>query len=319
MLGQVLSGLPIPSDSRILTKFDQAEDAAVYQISEDRALVSTMDVITPLVDDPLSFGRIAASNAISDVFAMGARPLFSLSFLGTPKGMEPLIARDILAGGGELALAAGAPILGGHSVETEDLLFGLAVIGEVDPKELWTNDKLRPGLELILTKPLGTGTLTTMLKRTGKDASLIAEAIEGMEQTHAEVLPTLRKFGAITATDVTGFGFLGHAAEMAHASDVGLDICVSDLPEYAGAKRSLDDGFVTRANQRNLSYVESMLGPIAGEVTPLLLDPQTAGGLLVAIRPESLMPCLNELRGQGCIKIARVGRVREGAGITLLA
>lgn len=314
MLRQILGALPIPGDERLLVGFEKAEDAAVFRLDENRAAVVTIDVITPLVDDPFLYGEIAAANSLSDVYAMGGEPLLSLSFLGVPRGFPDDAAVAIVKGGAALAMSSGAPVVGGHSLESKDLMFGLAVVGLASPDRLFRNDALAVGDELLLTKSLGTGTLTTALKNDALTEYDIAEAVSGMRQTHRNAVAPCHASGVRAATDVTGFGLLGHAAEMAKASSVRIVIDAAAVPAYPHAREMLGRGHVTRGNRTNLEYARE-LGPVEGSPEPLLLDPQTSGGLLVAVSARASDELLEALRKAGYPATRRVGHVSEGAGV----
>ncbi|OGQ77453.1 MAG: selenide, water dikinase SelD [Deltaproteobacteria bacterium RIFOXYA12_FULL_58_15] len=308
----------MPKDERIITSFANAEDAAVYRISDDRALVFTQDVITPLVDDPVAYGAIAATNSLSDIFAMGGKPIMSLGFIGVPNGVPIEIIADIERGGAETALAAGAPVLGGHSIECKDLIYGLAVIGEVHPDRVFRNDALRIGDQLILTKPLGTATLTTAAKNDALSESELSEVIAGMRMSNGPAVDPMQRAGVRAATDITGFGLLGHAAEQAAASGVCIVLNQTAVPAYSRAREMLERGFLTRGNKSNQRYAES-LGPVAGEPELLLRDPQTSGGLLAAVRPGQLETLLKELRALGFPHASHVGEVVAGAGLRVIS
>lgn len=314
---QLLGALPIPKDERILVGFENAEDAAVYRLDAQRALVCTTDVITPLVDDPETFGRIAAVNALSDVYAMGGRPLLALSILAIPEEFPLEVGSRILAGGARAALAAGAPVVGGHTVQARDLLYGLAVVGEADPQRLFLNSQVAPGDALLLSKPLGTGTLTTAVKRGRLTERDILDAMRGMTQTNAAAVAPMHAAQVRAATDITGFGLLGHAAELANASGVEIVLEASAVPEYPGARASLAAGVRTGANKRNLQYARD-LGPLEGEPEPLLVDPQTSGGLLIAVAPARAGALVNDLRRAGYTAAARVGEARAGLGVRIV-
>jgi selenide,water dikinase len=314
VLRQVLGALPVPGDPRLLAGFDKAEDAAVFRLDEDRAVVVTIDVITPLVDDPFLFGEIAAANALSDVYAMGGEPLFSLSFIGVPRGFPDEATVAIVRGGASLAKASGAPVVGGHSMESKDLMFGLAAVGLASPHRLFRNDALAVGDQLLLTKPLGTGALTTALKNDALTEGDLAEAIAGMRQTNRAAVAPCHALGVRAATDVTGFGLVGHAAEMASASSVRVVIDSASVPAYPHAREMLAKGHVTRADRTNLEYARE-LGPLEGAPEPLLMDPQTSGGLLVAVSAQGSEELVGALRKAGFPATRRVGQVREGAGI----
>jgi selenide,water dikinase len=285
--------------------FEGAEDACVYALRDDLWAAASVDVITPLVDDPVSFGRIAVANALSDLYAMGADGTLALSYLALPTAVPEQVAAEILRGAGEHAMAHDCPVLGGHSVEAKELMFGLAVYGTLQPRELLRNNALRPGDALVLSKPLGTGTLTTAVKRGARAWSEVTEAVLGMEQTNRAAVAVLHAFEVRAATDVSGFGLGGHAAEMAAASGVRLTL-VGELPAYKGARASLEAGFVTRANSRNAAYACELLGdPLEGE--PLLFDPQTSGGLLVGIDVPRAPALVAALRDAGYPDAAIVG------------
>lgn len=295
----------------------------MYQLDDERAIAVSIDVITPLVDDPETFGRIAAANALSDLYAMGATGLVSLSFLAVPKNFDLSIATAIARGGALTALDAGAPVLGGHTVESQDLMFGLAVVGELPPNITIRNMGLRPGDQLLLSKPLGTGTLTTALKEEKLTADDISEATAGMMQLNAAAVPLLRAYrGHISAvTDITGFGLIGHAAEMARGSGVAMALHGDKTPAYAGARQTLAQGVVTRGNARNLRYASS-LGPVENrgeleKIDPLLLDPQTSGGLLIGVAADRADALRNELIASGFSRTALVGEVSPGEGLLI--
>jgi selenide,water dikinase len=316
-LRHIIDSLPLPESEHLLTGFGHSEDAAVFRLDDERAVVFTIDVITPIVDDPESYGAIAAANALSDVYAMGGRGLLALSFLGAPKGFSVEIAAAIAKGGAELAKAEGAPVAGGHSIETRDLMYGLAVVGLVDPEALFRNDGFAAGDDLVLTKPIGTGTLMTALKQRALDTRDVAEAIAGMRRTNRAAAEIAIDHGVVAATDITGFGLAGHAAEVASASNACCVIAQREIPEYPGARRTIGDGYVTRANRTNLDYVQS-LGPLAGEPEPLLFDPQTSGGLLIAVARERCDSLLDALRAAGYDGAARIGHVTSGSGIRVV-
>ena len=313
----VLDSLPIPEGERFLTGFANSEDAAVFKLDRERGLVFSIDVITPLVDDPELFGAIAAANALSDIYAMGGQGLLSLGFLGTPKGFPVEITAAIAKGGAELAQDEGAPVVGGHSVESKDLMYGLAVVGLADPEALFTNDAFAVGDELLLTKPLGTGTLTTALKQRKLEDRDVSDALAGMRQTNRAAVDVALEHGVRAVTDITGFGLLGHTAEVASASGVCAVISERDVPEYSGAREAIKNGYVTRGESTNPEYVRS-LGPLAGDPESLLFDPQTSGGLLIGVARERSESLLRALRAAGFEHATRIGRVEAGAGIRVV-
>jgi len=317
VLRQVLAALPAPGDDRLIAGFDLAEDAAVFRLDGDRAIVATLDVITPLVDDPFLFGEIAAANALSDVYAMGGEPLVSLSFLGVPRGfpVEAIVA--IARGGASLAMGVGAPVVGGHSVESKDLMFGLAVVGLASPHRLFRNDSLAVGDEILLTKPIGTGTLTTALKDDALTEDDLSEAIAGMRQTNRAAVAPCHAFGVRAATDITGFGLLGHAAEMAKASSVRIVIDSASVPAYPRAREMLRKGHVTRGDRTNQDYSRD-LGPLEGAPESLLRDPQTSGGLLVGVSASAGAELLHALQKSGYPAARRIGYASKGTGVEVV-
>ena len=316
MLRQVVGALPDSNLQGLLVGLDKADDAAVYQLSDDRALVTTIDVITPIVDDPELFGRIAAANAFSDVFAMGAKPLISLSFLSSVSELPVEMLQGILRGAGDFALRAGAPIVGGHSVEGKDLLLGLVVVGEIHPQKIWTKAGAKEGDHLYLSKPLGTGTLTTALKRGRRELDAISAALDGMAMSNGLVASLAQKHVIHAATDITGFGLTGHLAEMAHHSAVRIKLDSAKLPAYPEALACLEEGIVTRGNARNEAYARELVD-VAGTIPPLALDPQTSGGLVLALDQQEaaqLKLAINEAGHE----LWPIGSVEAGTGLEFI-
>jgi selenide,water dikinase len=296
-------------------------DAGIIRVREDLALVQTCDFFTPIVDDPFEFGQIAAANALSDLYAMGAEPLSALNIVCFPEhGVDFAVLGEILRGGAEKAVEAGAAILGGHSVRDEEIKYGLAVTGTVDPRALLTNVGARPEDALFLTKPVGTGILTTGLKRGRLTAQNIASAVEGMKRLNRAAAGAVRRVGAHALTDITGFGLAGHAWQMAQASDAALEIYWERVPLYFGARELAEEGVDTGGGGANASYygprIEMDAGLGVGD-RRLLFDPQTSGGLLVAVPPEGRRAFTDELE-RGGEQAWEVGRVLEGNGARLL-
>jgi selenide,water dikinase len=280
--------LSVPIDERVLVDYRTADDAGVYKLDEDRALVQTVDFFTPIVDDPFTYGRIAAANALSDVYAMGGRPLTALAVAGFPKDLDVDILSRIFAGGLETLTSAGVSLLGGHTVQDQEIKFGYAVTGEVHPARVWRNAGARPGDVLFLTKPLGTGIIATALKAGRAPEALLAAAVASMVRLNrgaSEVLQSLPAGAVHACTDVTGFGLAGHACEVAAASGVTLEIDAAAIPVIDGVS-SLVPGNIPGGGRTNAAH----FGPdvrVVGEVAPNLLelfhDPQTSGGLLVSV------------------------------------
>jgi selenide, water dikinase len=278
----------VSSDDRVLVDYRTADDAGVYRLDEHRALVQTVDFFTPIVDDPFTYGEIAAANALSDVYAMGGRPLTALAVAALPKDLDTSILRSIFAGGLDMLRHAGVALLGGHTVQDQEIKFGYAVTGEVDPARMWTNAGARPGDVLYLTKPLGTGIVTTAIKAGRAPAALVDAAVASMRTLNRVASEALQRLpaGVVHAcTDVTGFGLVGHACEMARASGVTLEIDVRGVPCFEGLG-PLVSGNVPGGGRTNAQHFAAELrvdpGVDADRLT-ILHDPQTSGGLLVAV------------------------------------
>ena len=264
-----------------------AEDAGVYRIGESLALVETTDIITPLVDDPFTFGRIAAANALSDVYAMGGRPVTAMNLAFFPSCTLPTsVLAAILAGGAEALKEAGACLVGGHTVEDHELKFGLAVTGLIDPSRMVRNRTARPGDLLILTKPLGTGIVSTAIKAEMVPAALEAEAIRWMTLLNKDAAELMVECRASAATDVTGFGFIGHACEMALGAGLTFRIELARVPVLKGVAELVQDGLVPAGCYRNRDHYAPLTSGLTGEALLPLFDPQTSGGLLIALAPE---------------------------------
>ena len=278
-----VSGLAgsVSGGAELLVGLATGDDAAVVRIDGDRALVATADFFTPVVDDPYDWGRIAAANALSDVYAMGGEPLVAINLLAWPRDLLPVeLAREVLRGGLDVATAAGCHVGGGHSVDDREPKYGMAVTGIADPARLLRNDTGRAGLPLTLTKPLGIGVLNSRHKATG---DVFPEAVATMAALNRDASRAALGVGAVCATDVTGFGLLGHLHKLARASGVTARIDSSAVPYLEGARDALRDGYVSGGTRRNLDWVRPHLDPVVGEDELLLLaDAQTSGGLLVA-------------------------------------
>jgi selenide,water dikinase len=307
--------LPKVEDARVLVGHETHDDAAVYQLSPTEAIVETVDFFTPVVDDPYWFGRIAAANAFSDVWAMGGRPIFALNLVAFPVKLLPLeILSEILRGGSETAALAGAPILGGHSVDDPEPKYGMAVTGLVHPDRVLRNVGARPGDQLLLTKPLGSGIVTTAIKRGTATPGQIAEATAVMAELNRAAGEVLAASGAVSAlTDVTGFGLLGHAWEMAGGSRVVLRLEAAAVPVQAGVLELAERDVVPGGSKANLEWVAPHVRFAASVGRPMqlvLADAQTNGGLLAAVGPERLETVLRLLADQG-VAAVRIGEVRE--------
>jgi selenide,water dikinase len=288
----IVRDLPLSADPRLLVGSATGDDAAIFRLSDDVALVQTIDFFTPLVDDPYDFGRIAAANALSDVYAMGGRPLTAMNVVAFP--LERLggeVLRDILRGGLEVVQAAGAALVGGHSIDDAEPKYGLAVTGVVDPRALVTNAGGRAGDALVLTKPLGVGAIVTARKRGAADDALVSEAVEVMTALNDAASAAAVDAGAHAMTDVTGFGLLGHLHNLARESGLAAEVVAADVPAIDGVEDLLaDEGAVSGGSRRNAEYAAEFT-TFADGVAPwrqrLLADATTSGGLLVAVAEDA--------------------------------
>ena len=299
VLAQLLDGLKVHHDENLLVGFDKSDDASVYRVSDDLALVQTVDFFPPIADDPYLFGQIAATNALSDVYAMGGEPKLALNLLCVPEDMPKSAIHELLRGGYDKAYEAGAIITGGHSIIDPEPKYGLAVTGFVHPDKVLTNSGAKPGDVLILTKPLGIGVLTTAAKADMVSAESMALAYRLMTTLNKSARDVMVRYPIHACTDVTGFGLLGHLCEMAQGSDVcvTLDTTAIDLiPEALELARM---GILPEGMYRNRTFAQPWVEPGSVElaVQDLLYDPQTAGGLLMACAPEAADALLAELQG----------------------
>jgi len=287
--------------------------AAVWRLDAERALVATTDFFTPLVDDPGTWGRIAAQNAVSDIHAMGARPLFALNLVCWPRAELPLdLLGQVLAGAAQIAAESGFVVVGGHSVDDPEPKYGMAVIGEVHPDKIMTNSGLRPGDALVLTKAIGVGVITTAIKRGSAPGSAVRAAVASMTASNGPAARAALAAGATGATDVTGFGLLGHLAKAAAASGVDAEIDVAAVPVLPGARELVAAGVVPGGTQRNREWVAEFLDPgSATELDVLLLaDAQTSGGLLFGAPPDQAAAAVAALGPPAAV----IGRVVAGTG-----
>jgi selenide, water dikinase len=300
---------------QLLVGIETSDDAAVYRLNDEQAIVATTDFFMPIVDDPFDFGRIAATNAISDVYAMGGTPLFALALVGMPINQLPMeTVRGILSGGEAVCAAAGIPIAGGHSIDSVEPIYGLVVIGLVHPDRIKRNAGAKPGDALVLGKPLGVGIQSAALKKGELDAAGYAGMLASTTQLNTPG-PRLARFGSVHAlTDVTGFGLLGHLLEVCRGSGVGARVRRRDVPVLDGVDALLARGIKTGASARNWAgYGASVdLGSFGGEVQALFTDPQTSGGLLVACAPDAVDEVLTTFHGDGFARAAVIGEVIEG-------
>ena len=325
LLDAVLRKLPRQSDPNVLVGFDTNDDAGIYKLNEKLALVQTVDFFTPIVDDPHLFGQIAAANALSDVYAMGGRPISSLSVVGFPERGDTAILEEIIRGGLAKMTEANCSVIGGHSIRNEDMLFGYAVTGVIDPSRIWRNVGARTSDVLIFTKPLGTGGITTALKKDRAAPESLAAAISAMttlNRAASEALQEIENGGSKSrpvhaVTDVTGFSLLGHAREMALGDpsrgieSVSLEFDHSAFEYFPGAVEAARDGHLSAGLKNNRAFIGDCAAfdaSVSSEYQDLLFDPQTSGGLLAAIAPDFVDAALSALQRHG-VAGRRVGRV----------
>jgi selenide,water dikinase len=311
----VLGKLARQHDPNVLVGFDHADDAGVYQIAPDQALVQTVDFFTPVVDDPYTFGQIAATNALSDVYAMGGKPLTALALVCFPEKADLEILERILAGGLSKMVEAGCTVIGGHSIRDEETKFGYSVTGLVHPKKILANVGAKAGDGLILTKALGTGVISTAIKNGKAKPEWIDAAVLSMTTLNkrATELIVEKNYRVHAVTDVTGFGLIGHAREMALASNVGLRLFSKDIPILTGALECIGAGQIPGGLKANREFAECVVGyedSMESDLKTLLFDPQTAGGLLISIAEADCKQALTALQAAG-IPARHIGNVTE--------
>jgi selenide,water dikinase len=314
-LSRALAPLVPSEDPRLIVGRETFDDAGIFLLSETEALVQTVDFFPPIVDDPFTYGRVAAANALSDVYAMGGEPLTALNIVGFPVKKLPIeVLTEILRGGQMAVQEAGAVIVGGHTVEDEELKYGLSVTGRVDPRRILTNAGARVGDRLLLTKPIGSGLISTAFKkwRSKMPAEVEARMIDVMTTLNRDAARAAVALGLACATDITGFGLLGHASHVARASHVGLRITVDRVPVLDGAAQAYERGARTAGGERNTDYLKPLVDWGVGRTAferALLVDPQTSGGLLVAAAPDVVAEYVQRVPGA-----TEVGVVVSGSG-----
>ena len=310
----MLRRLPAFEDPNLLVGTATGDDAAVYRLGEDSALILTVDFFPPIVDDPWHFGAIAAANAFSDVYAMGGKPVLALNLVCFPADLPVDILGEVLRGGADKAKEAGALIVGGHTVNDQEPKYGMAVTGFVEPGRQVTNAGARPGDALVLTKPLGTGVITTAGKNGIADPDTLSRAVHLMAELNKNASEAMMEVGVNACTDVTGFGLLGHLQGMVEASGVTASIHLSRVPLIEGTRELLQAGAVSGGTQRNLESVDRVASwdaSITQEDKLLLADAQTSGGLLIAVAPEKVTLLLKALAARGVAETSVVGEVTE--------
>jgi len=319
-LTQVLRHVLPVEDQNVLVGHTTGDDAAVYRLTDDRALVVTADFFTPVVDDPYDFGRIAATNALSDIYAMGAKPLFVLNLVGFPRRLlSEGIIDEIMRGGSDVMRSVGVPILGGHSVDDDEPKYGLVAIGEVDPARMVTNSSARAGDALVLTKPIGSGVIATAIKNVQAPENVVAIAVDSMTTLNADAASVMVSNGITAATDVTGFGLLGHLRSLMRASNVSATLQADKVPMLLGARKLAEAGHIPDGSKRNLDDLASDVSfeTSVDKVTKILLaDAQTSGGLLMSVPAERLENVTDGL-AETASTVAVIGRVAQGLAGTI--
>lgn len=308
-----MKALPKPIDPNVLVGIEHSDDAAVYRLTDDMAIVATVDFFTPIVDDPYYFGAIAAANALSDVWAMGARPLFALNLVAFPDKELPLsVLTEVLRGGSEKAREAGISVLGGHTVKDKEPKYGMAVIGIVHPQRILTNDRAQPGDHLVLTKPIGTGIISTAIKQGECPPEAEAAAIAAMATINKTAAEVMLNIGVSAVTDVTGFGLLGHLREMVQGGNVGASIAASYVPLLPAVEALAEQGAVpggTRANMRSTHSAVEYDTTLTDTMRLILNDAQTSGGLLIAVPAEKSARLVEDMRAAGVTAAAVIGEI----------
>jgi selenide, water dikinase len=303
-LAQVLSKLPAQNSENVIVGFDTSDDAGVFRLNDETALVQTVDFFTPVADDPATYGHIAAINSLNDVYAMGGTPISALSIVCFPQKGDWDVLGEILAGGQKAMNAEGVVVLGGHSVDDQEMKFGYAVTGVVHPDKVVTNGGAQPGDQLILTLPIGTGAINTAIKHAKASVEAETAAITAMSTSAAAASRVMQELGAHACTDITGFGLLGHAFEMAKSSDMTLTIDSKAVPLLPDVLELISQGMLTRGDKNNRVYVGDTVAISEGvsrEMQSALFDPQTAGGLLISMAEDKAADFLSRVAGSSVI------------------
>ena len=312
ILSDALKGVTWPTNENVLVGFEGKDDAGVYKINDELALIHTTDFFTPVVDDPYTYGQIAATNALSDVYAMGGTPINALNILAFPQKEDISIIKDILSGGADKVKEANCVIIGGHSVDVTNILYGLAVTGTIRPKNIKGNDSARQGDVLILTKGLGTGVLNNMVKFSELGENIYNALISSMTHLNKNASECMVRANANACTDVTGFGLAGHGMQLAKASKMNLVIDANKLPVLEGALNAVENNFLTRGDKSNREYTKDFYatkGNINKTIEHLIFDPQTSGGLLISVPEKNAEALLSDIKNNGDEKAAIIGHV----------
>ncbi len=305
--------MPKVKDSRVLVGYNSVDDAGVYKLSKDLAIVQTVDFFPPVVDDPYDFGQIAAANALSDIYAMGGKPVCALNIVGFPKKSLPLShLEEILKGGADKCVEAEVPIIGGHTLKTQEPIYGLTVSGIIHPRKIVANSGAKPGDALVLTKPLGVGLITTAIKQNKAPQSEVKKAVRIMSQLNRSASEVMLEFGVKACTDITGYGFLGHLCEMIGASGVGAKVYLSKIPVLDYAWKLAEQRIVPGGTISNRDFMQGKVDwdkDICEEAKLVLCDAQTSGGLLISIKESKAQKLLGSLRRRGVKDSAIVGEI----------
>ena len=312
-LNKAICDLPQMSDPNLMRGLASPDDAGVYKLSDDLAIIQTIDFFTPIVDDPYTFGQIAAANALSDVYAMGGKPLTAMNVVCFPvKSLDISILKDILRGGVDKILEAGVLLVGGHSIEDNELKYGLSVTGTVHPEHLVTNSGARAGDKLILTKPLGTGIISTAVKKKAASEAVAAEVARTMASLNREASELMQEVGVHACTDITGFGLIGHATQLAQNSEVGVVISSGAVPLLPGAEEFAKRGLCPAGLQRNRDFYSCTVvieKEVPSHIQDILFDAQTSGGLLISVASSKANRLLEKLLDAGVKDAALIGEV----------
>jgi len=313
-LAQVLRHLPKFNDDNLIVGLDTSDDAAVYKINDDTGIILTMDFFTPVVDDPYKYGQVAAANSLSDVYAMGGRPLTAMNIVCFPNCLSVDILGQILKGGADKILEAGAVVAGGHSVEDNEPKYGLSVMGIVHPDKVVTNSNAKPGDVLILTKPLGIGILNTAIKADLVEKEIIEKAINIMSYLNKDACEAMQAVGVNSCTDITGFGLLGHALEMAEGSDVTIEIWSDYIPVVQESIELAKMGIIPGGAYRNQEHIGDkvvFINNVKQEIKDILFDPQTSGGLMISVSEGKAEELLSLLREKNKTPFSIIGKVKN--------
>ncbi|MGQ9535597.1 MAG: selenide, water dikinase SelD [bacterium] len=308
-LAQALSLMPVTNDPNLLVGLNTADDAGVYKLSDEFALVYTVDIMAPMVEDPSTFGMIAAANCISDIYAMGGIPKLGLNIIGFPAKNDTSILAEILKGGQTKAQEAGVTICGGHTFNSEALFYGLSVVGYINPKKIITNAGAKPGDVVLLTKPIGVGTIVQALLLDRADGIDIKPVLEGMMTLNKNASMTMQEIGVDAATDITGYGLIGHLVEMAEASNVGIELFASEIPVYKGALKILKTGIIEPGITMNRNSFEKKveLSNIDSTIVNIMFGSETSGGLAIVLPEEKVEIFMNKYQRSAKV----IGRITE--------